>query len=204
MTTVATRSKIITLDVGGVLHKVSRDTLARCQGSMLASLISHHWKEGNTHSDEPIFIDRNGLLFQYIIDYLRTNKLLLPPSVSVSAVQQEFQFYGIPVNMNNVTEQYGHMYLRGLKKRIGHLKAELKPLEDEARSIQAAMFLENYSFQMRLPSVILVPREYSPFHMATLHKYLKLKGLKVTPPDGGIQSDYVLVEELVSESSESE
>lgn len=56
--------KIVRLNVGGVRYDVSRDTIERCEGSMLASLISDNWKEGNSDSNEPIFIDRNGLLFQ--------------------------------------------------------------------------------------------------------------------------------------------
>ncbi len=49
---------------------------------MLASLISEDWKEGN--SDEPIFIDRNGRLFEYVLDYLRNNEIHVPPSVSIA------------------------------------------------------------------------------------------------------------------------
>jgi hypothetical protein len=44
--------KIVRLNVGGTRYDVSRDTLERFQDSMLASLVSKHWKEGN--SNEPI------------------------------------------------------------------------------------------------------------------------------------------------------
>lgn len=95
MTTKETKRKIVQLNVGGTRYDVSRDTLERCEGSMLASLISDHWKEGNSDDDKPIFIDRNGLLFQYVLDYLRTRKVFVPPSVSRAAVKEEFQYYGI-------------------------------------------------------------------------------------------------------------
>jgi hypothetical protein len=83
--------KIVRLNVGGTQYDVSRDTLARCEGSMLASLVSKQWNEGNTN--KPIFIDRNGLLFQYVLDYLRNNQLHLPSFVSRAAMVDEYLIF---------------------------------------------------------------------------------------------------------------
>lgn len=172
------KRKTIRFNVGGTHYEVSRDTLERCEASMLASLVSDHWKEGNSH-DEIIFIDRNGLLFQYVFDYLRNNKLQLPCSVSRAAVKGEFEYYGIDADMSQVIDKYGHMYLRALKKRICDEKTNLESLENEARAIQASTFVENESFKQQLPAQISIPTEYMPFDLDTLRECAELKGLMV-------------------------
>ena len=108
MATEESKRKIVQLNVGGTRYDVSRDTLERCEGFMLASLISGHWKEGN--SDEPIFIDRSGLLFQYILDYLRNNKFHLPATVSRDAVKDEFEYYGIAEGISGDAGKYTNLY----------------------------------------------------------------------------------------------
>jgi hypothetical protein len=120
------KGKIVRLNVGGMRYDVSRSTLERCEGSMLISLISEHWKEGN--SDEPIFIDRNGRLFEYVLDYLRTAKVYLPATVSPLALEEEFEFYGIEADMTKVqcmdasmgslNALYESHYLLGLADQI--------------------------------------------------------------------------------------
>jgi hypothetical protein len=91
---------VIHLDVGGTLYKVSRQTLQQHRASVLARLISDTGEGEN--ADEPIFIDRNGRLFEYVLDYLRTEQVYLPFSVSRDAIKEEFVFYGIGVDMSNV------------------------------------------------------------------------------------------------------
>jgi hypothetical protein len=104
MSTDENERKVIQLDVGGTLYKASRQTLERIDGSMLASLISRQWKESN--SNEPIFIDRNGRLLEYVLDYLRTGEVYLPFAVSKDALQKEFEFYGIDADMSRAHETH--------------------------------------------------------------------------------------------------
>lgn len=213
MTTKETKRKVVQLDVGGTLYKVAHSTLERCKGSMLASLVSDHWKEGNADSNEPIFIDRNGLLFQYVLDYLRTRKILVPPSVSRAAVKEEFQYYGIDADMSKVIEKYGREYRCELKMKISAkrtemialktqrttldtqfaaLKTDLITLENEARAIQASAFFEQVSLRTRLPAKVCMPREYVPFDVDTLQKCSQLHGLNVSRLNGaGYTHEYV-------------
>lgn len=121
----ATKCKIVALDVGGTLYKVSRDTLERCEGSMLASLISDHRKEGNSDNKEPIFIDRNGRLFEYVLDYLRASEVYLPSSVSLDALKKEFVFYGIAADMSKVIAKQGIEYCHSLKAQAFALDMEI-------------------------------------------------------------------------------
>ena len=188
--TIETKRKIVRLNVGGTHYEVSRDTLERCKGSMLASLISDHWNEGSLH-DEPIFIDRNGRLFEYILDYLRMNQCHLPLSVKRAAVQEEFEYYGIDADMTQVMEKYSRAYVYNLQKRI-HVKkssfhtylatadTNLVGLEKEVRAIQASAYLDQVSFRLlQLPAKVILPREYLPLDMDVLQQCLQLKGINV-------------------------
>ena len=135
------KRKIVQLDVGGTVYKVSRDTLERCEGSMLANLISDHWKEGN--SDEPIFIDRNGLLFQYVLDYLRMEKVYLSSTVNTAAIKEEFEFYGIHVDMTKVNRRYGIEYISELTTKIKAAETDLALLNAEKYAVQLAHSAES-------------------------------------------------------------
>jgi hypothetical protein len=69
---------IIRLDVGGVHYNTTRSTLCRVSGSMLERMFN-----GSIPSKKVkgrYFIDRDGLLFQYILRYLRDTDVWTPPS----------------------------------------------------------------------------------------------------------------------------
>jgi hypothetical protein len=69
---------IIRLDVGGVHYNTTRSTLCRVAGSMLERMFN-----GSIPSKKVkgrYFIDRDGLLFQYILRYLRDTDVWTPPS----------------------------------------------------------------------------------------------------------------------------
>jgi hypothetical protein len=92
---------------------------------MLASLISDQWKEGNSH--EPIFIDRNGRLFEYVLDYLRTNEVYLPSTVNVAAVHKDFEYYGLNVDMNQVQVTNDDKKLHELQTKVLTLLETITP-----------------------------------------------------------------------------
>lgn len=98
---------IVRLNVGGTRYDTSRDTLGRCEGSKLAKSVSDSWEEG----DEPIFIDRNGRLFEYVLDYLRTGEVHLPFTVSRAALQNEFHYYGIKADLRKWHQSCGTEYI---------------------------------------------------------------------------------------------
>ena len=70
-------SDIVLLSVGGIKYETTRATLCREQGSMLSAMFSgrHHI---TCNSKGYYFIDRDGKLFRYIINYLRTQEINLP------------------------------------------------------------------------------------------------------------------------------
>jgi hypothetical protein len=69
---------IIRLNVGGVHYDTTKSTLCRVSESMLDRMFN-----GSIPSPKVkgrYFIDRNGQLFQYILDYLRDGATWTPPS----------------------------------------------------------------------------------------------------------------------------
>ncbi len=86
---------VVELDVGGMLYKVSRQVLERYKDSKLWKIVSSHFQTGVFDSNGPVFIDRNGRLFEYVLEHVRTDALRLPPSVSNIAVNKELRYYGV-------------------------------------------------------------------------------------------------------------
>ena len=125
------RRKIVRLNVGGTRYDVARDTLERCEGSMLAKLISERWNEGRTDDKEVIFIDHNGRLFEFVLDYLRNNKVYLSSSISRAAIKDEFEYYGIDVDMGKVVERYGMEYTRSLAAEMEATQRNLFALRND-------------------------------------------------------------------------
>lgn len=62
--------EIVDLNVGGHMYTTTRSTLARFPSSLTLMCILQI-----VDSDGKVFIDRNGRMFEYILEFLRTNKL---------------------------------------------------------------------------------------------------------------------------------
>ena len=151
MTSNVNHSKIVRLNVGGTLYDVARDTLDRCSGSMLASLVSARWTTGSSGDSEIIFIDRNGFLFQYVLDYLRNNKLHLPCSVSRAAVKDEFDYCGISADMNHViTDQIGVAYTGALTSAIRAMQKDLSNVETNLATRTLQLTESNETLKSRI------------------------------------------------------
>lgn len=86
--------------------------------------------------DKTIFIDRNGQLFGYVLDYLRTNKVHLPPSVSRAAVKEEFEYYGITADINFNTDKYDFNYFLQMAEEISAEGNQLAAMNAAKKSAQ--------------------------------------------------------------------
>ncbi|XP_055522072.1 BTB/POZ domain-containing protein KCTD14-like, partial [Leucoraja erinacea] len=84
-------SKVINLNVGGQIYTTTLDTLTQFPGSKLSQMFT-----GPTRlpvdSRGRLFIDRKGIFFKYILEFLRTRE---PPSHFVEEIYQEALFYGV-------------------------------------------------------------------------------------------------------------
>lgn len=72
-------SAIVELNVGGVHYTTTRKTLTSDKGSRLCDLFSSSSSKSLTKDAKGrIFLDRDGVLFRYILDYLRDDGIQLP------------------------------------------------------------------------------------------------------------------------------
>ncbi|GIY72824.1 hypothetical protein CDAR_99651 [Caerostris darwini] len=70
---------VIELNVGGVFYTTARATLIKEPGSLLSQWFSGPISAGPFRDSKgKFFLDRDGVLFRYILDYLRDQKLVLP------------------------------------------------------------------------------------------------------------------------------
>lgn len=83
---------MVELNVGGSFFTTSLLTLTKCEGSMLHTMFSGHFKTV-TDKHGRYFIDSDGNTFQFILNYLRFG--VLPPPDSVESVYRDALYFGI-------------------------------------------------------------------------------------------------------------
>eukprot|EP00062_Callorhinchus_milii_P006930 gi/632947992/ref/XP_007889349.1/ PREDICTED: BTB/POZ domain-containing protein KCTD21-like [Callorhinchus milii] len=87
-------SKPVTLNVGGRLYSTSLTTLTRYPESMLGSMFSGAMPTSD--SQENYFIDRDGEMFRYILNFLRSSHLDLPVDFQeLDLLKREADFFQI-------------------------------------------------------------------------------------------------------------
>lgn len=107
---------VIQLNVGGTCYLTTVETLKRDQFSLLAQLLTTEGLEDNSKvakrmSNGAIFIDRDGELFAYILDFLRSGKLLLPENFrELARLREEVQFYQLEELMQQLIPYYNLKY----------------------------------------------------------------------------------------------
>lgn len=85
----------VSLNVGGEIYTTTLDTLTRCRDSMLGAMFTGQIPvlrdlRGN------VFIDRDGKVFRYILNYLRSSSLDLPDGFSeLALLRREADFFQI-------------------------------------------------------------------------------------------------------------
>lgn len=98
-----TTSSWIVLNVGGTLFTTCHDTLSKTPNSTLLGAMfsgrNHHLlkcQENGWYN-----FDRSPLLFPYVLEYHRNQRVQFPPKVSRKALIDEYNFWGIPLPQNN-------------------------------------------------------------------------------------------------------
>ncbi|KAK3102117.1 hypothetical protein FSP39_008910 [Pinctada imbricata] len=97
--------EIVNINVGGVKYSTYRSTLCKYPNSRLGAMF-----DGKIESERDqkgrIFIDRNGRIFEYVLDYLRSGQLTLPRDLNdVDILRKELDFYGIH-DMQGILRQF--------------------------------------------------------------------------------------------------
>jgi BTB/POZ domain len=88
--------KTIRFNVGGKDFEISRSTLELYPHTMLARIAAAAWTGGKCHDpSDPVFIDRDGDLFRYVLNYMRNNgEVSLPMTESKQSFLKEMEYYG--------------------------------------------------------------------------------------------------------------
>uniref|UniRef100_A0A8D0DVP8 Potassium channel tetramerization domain containing 12 n=1 Tax=Salvator merianae TaxID=96440 RepID=A0A8D0DVP8_SALMN len=91
-------SEIVELNVGGQVYVTRRGTVLSVRGSLLWRMFSQQ-EEAELPRDSKgrFFLDRDGFLFRYILDYLRDQELVLPERFPErSRLQREAEYFQLP------------------------------------------------------------------------------------------------------------
>lgn len=99
----------IQLDVGGVTMTVDHSLLTSAKDSALESLFSgRHEEELKKQDNGSYFIDRNGKIFEAMIDYLRSDRKVFPTYSELHDQQlfeEEINYWQIPTNEKEIEEK---------------------------------------------------------------------------------------------------
>jgi hypothetical protein len=90
MTTDAS-SSTVKFNVGGRLYEVPRSLVEKFPSTMLARMASGTWQKD---PEATMFIGRSGERFEYILDYMRADKVWLPLTIPKAAILDDLAFYG--------------------------------------------------------------------------------------------------------------
>lgn len=100
-----TVNDVMILNVGGYEYTSLRRTLTRVQNSVLASMISNN-ESLIKDSKGRYFLDRDGRLFSYVLQYLRTGVPFFPESyLDCEMLRLEAEFYKIDDLTRKLVEQ---------------------------------------------------------------------------------------------------
>jgi hypothetical protein len=133
------KEDIIRFNVGGTPYEVALATLQKSPETMLAKLASKKWRErSGNDADEPIFIDRDGEIFKYILAWYRNNVIIIPRTIPVGAVENEVKFFSLPDTV--VVEQEKTPISESYREVKGHKKDCLKNLEIVSQERRTDLF----------------------------------------------------------------
>jgi len=95
-------NEIIEFNVGGTTYTTSKTTITSYPDSMLCRMISGNLSNA-TDTKKRIFIDRDGPLFRYVLNFLRDKQLNLPENFTEYAqLRQEAEFFCIEPIVNQL------------------------------------------------------------------------------------------------------
>lgn len=90
------------LDVGGQQFSTTIKTLTQMNSMFFQTLINEKWNISTNASDNPIFIDRDGRLFDIILKYLRTGELIIEDKKIQKELVIEAKYYKLKALENEL------------------------------------------------------------------------------------------------------
>lgn len=97
--------EILELNVGGVSYTTTLNTLRKEADSLLSQMFSNSGKTPILRDSKgKFFLDRDGVLFRYILDYLRNQKLILPENFhEKDRLKTEAEYFRLPNLVRNLS-----------------------------------------------------------------------------------------------------
>ncbi|XP_005112086.1 potassium channel regulatory protein [Aplysia californica] len=104
---------VVTLNVGGVVYTTTTSTLLKFPESMLGSMMSNGLPstlDANGH----LFIDRDGLIFRHVLNFLRSSQLCLPSNFKdFDLLSAEADFYQISPLIDAINDLRDNCSVKG-------------------------------------------------------------------------------------------
>ncbi len=94
-------TQLFKFNIGGQRYEVSQSLLDKFPTSVLARSASDQWKE---EPETEIFIERDGMRFRHVLDFVRDGKLILPVTESKDMMTLELAYYGIDVEAEKIDD----------------------------------------------------------------------------------------------------
>jgi len=152
----------VKLNVGGQKFMTTESTLNSKGTNFLTQLIKHE-KEGKIGvlKDEEgyIFIDRNGKVFEIILEYLRTGTLVLSAPITQPQLDMEMEFYQIEGHKRKFADElicYEDIWKKIAKKWLNEhwssMKTEIQKDFEAGRDIFRFYLIKSEQYRKRCQS----------------------------------------------------
>uniref|UniRef100_A0A8C5HJY7 BTB domain-containing protein n=1 Tax=Gouania willdenowi TaxID=441366 RepID=A0A8C5HJY7_GOUWI len=149
----------VSLNVGGDIYTTTLDTLTRCRDSMLGAMFTGQIpvlrdKRGN------VFIDRDGKVFRYILNFLRTSCLDLPDEFSeLALLRREADFFQIRPLLEEIRCYESTLLLSlSFQVRVLHFNLRHGPENYELRTCSIQTFTVDFFCTWRAFLALLCER----------------------------------------------
>ena len=145
--------KPITFNIGGQRYEISRSLLDQFPESMLTNCASGQWLE---NPEEEIFIERDGAVFRYILNYMRDGSVFLPVTERKQSFIKELDYYGIEARNSDINDG---------KAKLEHYSFELTDsLHPELKKFRNQMEYEKDGLKL----AIFCTDEFFKYHHSNL------------------------------------
>ncbi|XP_060105058.1 BTB/POZ domain-containing protein KCTD12-like [Heteronotia binoei] len=131
--------EIIELNVGGQVYITRHNTLTSIPGSLLWEMFTQKNIRSLARDNKGrFFVDRDGFLFRYILDYMRDQQLVLPEHFPErSRLQREAEYFKLPELVKTLAPKLSKQNSIG-DEPCQSDSEELSPSMDTARNLAAA------------------------------------------------------------------
>ena len=133
-------------NVGGTKYEVSRSLLETHPDIMISKSASEQWQKD---PESEIFIDRDGTVFRFVLNYLRDGKVTLPATESRESFMAELEYYGIKVEHDKIDDTEAKLIVSktAINKILKDLQEEVNADDVELRAKTLAIFCINQYFR---------------------------------------------------------